>query len=475
MLRKDKSSFIGELDAALVRDANGQPKSFIATVRDVTDQKHTENIFRESENFLASIFESIQDGISVIDIDFTIRRVNNVMKRWYNGELPLEGKKCYQAYHRRSEPCASCPTTRCLKSRKMEMDVVQGFTGSNVEWLELFSYPIIEENTGEITGVVEFARDITERRRMEVALEESAERFRKLSAAAEEGIAIHDRGVIVDANEALGRMFGYRLSDLIGMNAKKLATPETWKTILKHIATGYDKPYEGIGVKKNGEKIYCQLVGKPYKYQGKVLRVAAFRDITELKKAEEELEKYRERLEELVEERTSELRSANIQLKEEIRERKKTQSALADSERELRRQKAELEQKNIALREIIAQIEIEKERIKNDVEIYIRLVVSPLLENLKRDEASSRMVNLLRYHLERLTSPYGSKITKESHKLTPREIEICSMVRGGLTSKDISNILNISHQTVVKHRKNIRQKLGISNKEINLVSYLREI
>ena len=82
---------------------------------------------------------------------------------------------------------------------------------------------------------------------------------------------------------------------------------------------------------------------------------------------------------------------------------------------------------------------------------------------------------MLQYHLEELTSSFGRKITEKSVRLTPREIEICNMVKGGLTSKEISNLLNISRQTVEKHRKNIRHKLGISNKDINLTSFLQKL
>ncbi len=121
------------------------------------------------------------------------------------------------------------------------------------------------------------------------ALRESEERFRRLSEAAQEGIAIHDHGVIVEANEALARMFGYELDELIGTYAEKLATPESWQIILQNIASGYDKPYEAIGLRKDGSTFWCELIGKPYTYQGRALRVGVFRDITERKKAQEAL------------------------------------------------------------------------------------------------------------------------------------------------------------------------------------------
>ncbi|MGD8535984.1 MAG: PAS domain S-box protein [Candidatus Aminicenantes bacterium] len=193
------------------------------------------------------------------------------------------------------------------------------------------------------------------------------------------------------------------------------------------------------------------------------------------RRVEEIVKRYREHLEELVEERTTNLKSANEQLKREISERKKVEQALKESESNLQKQKLALEQKNIALREIIAQIEVEKRKIKNDIETNINIVVSPILKKLVIEKAPLKYIDLLQYHLRKLTSSFGSKITEKNLNLTPREIEICNLIKGGLTSKDISNLLSISFRTVEKHRRNIRQKIGISNKNINLTSFLHNL
>jgi len=134
----------------------------------------------------------------------------------------------------------------------------------------------------------------------EEAIRESEDRFRKLSDAAEEGIAIHDQGVIVEANEALGRIFGYESLEMIDMDAEWLVTPETYKEILGLIVSGYDKPYEGVGVRKDGSTFHCQVVGKPFQYRGKSLRVATFRDITDLKQSNGALKRSEERYKQLV-------------------------------------------------------------------------------------------------------------------------------------------------------------------------------
>jgi PAS domain-containing protein len=59
-------------------------------------RKLAEEVLRDNEQFMISVFESIQDGISVLNPDLSIRHVNSVMKKWYLENLPLEGKKCFE-------------------------------------------------------------------------------------------------------------------------------------------------------------------------------------------------------------------------------------------------------------------------------------------------------------------------------------------------------------------------------------------
>ena len=137
------------------------------TQTDITERKQAERKLKKNEQFLNSILESVQDGVSVLNPDLTIRHVNEKINEWYKENLPLEGKKCYEAYHNADKPCEPCPTLRCFESGKTECNIVPGLPGGSVEWIELFSYPIKDSNSGKITGVVEFVRDITERKRAE--------------------------------------------------------------------------------------------------------------------------------------------------------------------------------------------------------------------------------------------------------------------------------------------------------------------
>jgi two-component system cell cycle sensor histidine kinase/response regulator CckA len=134
---------------------------------EIEGRKRIEKALKNSEGFLDDVIESIQDGISVLNPDLTIRHTNSVMKEWYKQNLPLLGKKCHICYHNQQTPCDPCPTLRCLQSGQTEREVVPGLPGSPVEWVELFCFPIKDKETGRITGAVEFVRDITMAKRLE--------------------------------------------------------------------------------------------------------------------------------------------------------------------------------------------------------------------------------------------------------------------------------------------------------------------
>jgi PAS domain S-box-containing protein len=157
-----------------------------------------------------------------------------------------------------------------------------------------------EETHKNKTGSQDSA-NLPKQSKIEERLRESEERFRLLSEAAGEGIAIHDNGVIIEANQALSRMFGYELSEIIGRHVKNGATRESWKVIRENIETGYDKPYEMTGVRKDGSTFECSMVGKPYKYKGRTLRLSTFHDITDRKLMDMKLRREEQRFRALAE------------------------------------------------------------------------------------------------------------------------------------------------------------------------------
>ena len=171
--RQDGQIIWVKITARAIRDDEGKVVRYEGAIEDITHQKESEEALRQSEAFLGNVLSSIQDGISVLDRDLNIIKTNQVMEEWYASMLPLVGKKCYRAYHNKSQPCHPCPSLRCMESGKTEKDIVPGLKGSSVEWIELFSYPLRNHVTGKIEGVVEFVRDITARKKAEEMLQKS--------------------------------------------------------------------------------------------------------------------------------------------------------------------------------------------------------------------------------------------------------------------------------------------------------------
>ncbi len=148
---------------------------------------------------------------------------------------------------------------------------------------------LLKENSSNIKGILSSGQDITERKRLEQVLRESEERYRTLHDASFGGIFIHDQGIILDCNQGLSEITGHTRDALIGMDAlNKLIAPDWRGTVAQNIRSGFGQPYEVEGVKKDGTVYPLYIQGKNIPYKGRTVRAVEYRDITEIRKAEQE-------------------------------------------------------------------------------------------------------------------------------------------------------------------------------------------
>ena len=159
-----------------------------------------------------------------------------------------------------------------------------------------------------------------------------------------------------------------------------------------------------------------------------------------------------------------------------IIEKKEAEISLRQTTHELRAQATELQNKNIALKEIISQVELDRKALQDQMRMNIELTVLPLLTKMQSPDTSPEAwrtyLHVVRQNLEDVTSSFSSKVSDERVRLSPREVEICNMIRNGLSNKEIAELLRISLLTVERHRHNIRKKLRIDNEKVNLASFL---
>jgi PAS domain S-box-containing protein len=138
--------------------------------------------------------------------------------------------------------------------------------------------------------------DITDRKRAELALRESEERFRSLAASAFEGIAITDEGRFADMNDQMADMLGYRREELIGRLVSDCVAPESLPLVKDMMKGDNEGSYEHLALRKDGTTFPVEVHGKLFPFANRKLRVTSIRNITERRNAETALRNSEESL-----------------------------------------------------------------------------------------------------------------------------------------------------------------------------------
>ena len=139
--------------------------------------------------------------------------------------------------------------------------------------------------------------DITDFRRVETALRDSEDRFRKLSDAAMDGILVHELGVIVDANRAAAAMLGYSPEDLVGQPIAGLMAPEDQEFAWQRMRARDESPFEASCVRRDGSRLIVRGETRYVPYRGRTMAMVSVRDITEHRRAEAQLRLAKEQAE----------------------------------------------------------------------------------------------------------------------------------------------------------------------------------
>jgi DNA-binding CsgD family transcriptional regulator len=189
-------------------------------------REHNTRIFNPNKFFIredidaafsheSNLFNSIEDGISILDTELNIMRVNFTMSKWYAHKPRLLGKKCYTAYHDRSSPCDRCPIMQAIESRSAHRDIVSYFmTESGASgWHELQGFPIMDGN--ELVGIVEYVKDIT----CEVDL------YSKISAIEKDMAQVKSQNALLRDYIEQKELEKRELEDTIRGNVKKYIRP----------------------------------------------------------------------------------------------------------------------------------------------------------------------------------------------------------------------------------------------------------
>jgi PAS domain S-box-containing protein len=159
----------------------------------------------------------------------------------------------------------------------------------------------------------------------------------------------------------------------------------------------------------------------------------------------------------------------------DVTKRKQAEDAVRKREAELEAQSHHLKEVNATLKVLLKQREDDKKDVEENVLSNVKQLVTPHLERLNKSRLNTdqrALVGILESNLNNIVSPFVGKLSSKFLALTPMEIRVADLVKEGKTNKDIAELLPVSKNTVLYHRYNIRTKLGLRNRKINLRSYL---
>jgi PAS domain S-box-containing protein len=304
----------------------------------------------------------------------------------------------------------------------------------------------VRDSKGAILHYEGTSADITERRDAQEKLRESEEKFRLLFDKSADAILLLDGETYVDCNEAAVRLLKCSSKEqVIGLHPDDLSperqrdgsltADEVREKIALALRQGSHR-FEWIKRGCDGEELWLDVSLTAIPVRGRWIIYNLWRDIGDRKRAEE---------------------------------------ALKEREKELERKSVNLEEANAALKVLLKLREDDKKGVEAAVLANIQELVFPYLEKLKNTSLTDNQatfLSIIERNLNHVVSPFLQKMSSGYSHFTPTEIQIANLIKNGKTSKEIANTLNIGTATVHSHRNDIRSKLGLNNKKVNLRSYL---
>jgi len=259
------------------------------------------NILSQNNNiiFFEKLFNSNLVAIAKVDLNGVLLNVNSAFCTFF--EYPkneLVNKYIHNLFYKNQLNKTDLLVEELKKKEIHSILVEKKYITVNgkIKNCEINLESIFNED-GEIIYFIFQLQDITEPKKIINKYSDSEKRFKALSNASFEAVFISENGFYIDVNKAATELFGYSYKELKGKFGPEIFSEETRELVKKNTLTGYEEPYEAIGIKKNGDLFNVEIRGKMFEYMGKQVRVAAVRDITErkiaLKTIQDNEEKYR--------------------------------------------------------------------------------------------------------------------------------------------------------------------------------------
>lgn len=422
---------IDAMETIVINDWNSQDSSeYISTMAEKN------RALTLDKNKYENIFEVTSDIAIVINDEGTVLEMNNAAKGQFTEEITGQNILKYigLSEYRIEEFLDAFPYGQQHEIRIPEISAIYSMVIVPLKKVSLASagYVIV---LNDITCMVD------QRLRLEgvvaertEALAKSEKLFRSLFTSAGEGIMLVDNRLnIVQANQKAADMYGRTIETMENASVVILTHPDSIDSLKIASAIKEGEVWHGEinSITQSGDAFPASVTVNKFKLGGEDFLHLIVRNVTQQKSMEEFL----------------------------------------------KHEKVKAEEMNVTLRNVMKAIDKEKEELELSISQKVITNIIPSVQKLAAEENSEirqMYMNILRDQLSGLTKSSGSISNEDLMKLTKSEIQVCQMIQSGSSSKDIADTMNISFETVQTHRKNIRKKLGLSGKDVNLFAYLNK-
>ncbi len=266
------------------------------------------------------------------------------------------------------------------------------------------------------------------------ALHDNEEKYREFFEQSSDGFVLIDAETadIVEFNDSAFKCLGYTREEFISIRLQDLGVLESHTEKKKHMAQIFVNSlavFETKHKRKDGKILDILTRSKPITISGKRFFLSVWIDIT------------------------------NQKLSENL----------------LLNSKKELEDTVTTMKVLLKQREKDKAAIEENILPELKKLVEPQikkLHNVCTNQEQKKYLAIIESNLKELGEKFSIRLSSKYFNLTVSESQIANLIKHNRTSKEVSEIMNISISTVNFHRKNIRNKLNIKNTKTNLKSYL---
>ncbi len=295
---KDEIGELAESFNQMAEDLNKTTTSIDNLHREITERQRMEGALKESQEQYRALVENTVLGITIMDTDYNIIHTNTTFADLFKKSASeFVGKKCFREYEKRQAVCPHCPGTKAMASgTTAEVETYAVLDDGTRIQVRNRAVPFFGPN-GVIRGFIEIVENIDKAKKMEEALREAEEKYRLQFEGSLDAIFVSETesGIVVDCNPAAAELVGREKTEIIGQHQRILYPPEITedkftKTYMDHLSGKKGEILETEIITKNGERRYVAIKASLIEFRGKKLMQGIFRDITEQKKAANQLQ-----------------------------------------------------------------------------------------------------------------------------------------------------------------------------------------